>query len=442
MRIAVIGSGIAGLSAGWLLSRTHEVTLYEQGSHAGGHSNTVDVTTPEGRIPVDTGFIVYNERNYPNLTALFRHLAVPTAATQMSFALSAADGRYEYAGSLAGFFGQPGNLLDRHHWRLLAEILRFFREASRNDALCNSPLSLGEAMAAAGYSQRFIEEHLLPMGAAIWSTPADRMLDYPVAAFLRFYRNHGLTQLVARPRWRTVVGGSREYVRRMLTDSRIVLRLDTPVRAVLRRGAAVEVLDGHGNRQRYDQVVIAAHADQALAMLADADEVERELLSAFPYQRNHAVLHTDARLMPTRRRLWASWNYMKSGAGAESGLCVSYWMNSLQPLATRTNIFVTLNPPAMPDPARVFGSFAYDHPVFDARSMAAKARLWHLQGRRRTWFCGAYFGDGFHEDGIQSGLAVAEQLGGIRRPWTVAAESGRIAVTPPLVGVPVPEPAE
>ncbi|WP_436643425.1 NAD(P)/FAD-dependent oxidoreductase [Microbaculum sp. FT89] len=442
MQIAVIGSGISGLSAAWLLSRAHDVTVFESASYVGGHTNTVDVDTAEGRIPVDTGFIVYNEKNYPNLTALFRHLGVESRSTRMSFALSLGDGAYEYSGSLAGFFGQARNLVDLEHWRLFLEILQFFREAPAAIERDEGPLTLGEALTKAGYSRRFIDDHLLPMGAAIWSTPMDRMLQYPAASFLRFYRNHGLLQLVGRPHWRTVAGGGREYVRRLLADSRTDLHLGCGVKTVTRRGAEVFVEGEDGVVRRFDHVVVATHADQALALLGDADGVERDLLGAFGYQKNLAVLHTDKTLMPRRRRLWASWNYLKMTGGTETGLCVSYWMNCLQKLATSTDIFVTLNPPRMPDPALTHGSFVYDHPVFDAAAAAARERLWHLQGRRRTWFCGSYFGDGFHEDGLQSGLAVAEQLGGVRRPWSVAEESDRIRLSPPGVGVPLPEAAE
>ncbi|MEJ8572413.1 NAD(P)/FAD-dependent oxidoreductase [Microbaculum marinum] len=442
MKIAVIGSGISGLSAAWLLSRDHEVTLFEQGHRLGGHTNTVDMSLAEGDVPVDTGFIVYNEENYPNLTALLAYLGVETVPARMSFALSFGNGAYEYSGSLAGFFGQPANALDPGHWKLFFEILRFFREAPAAIERDEGPLTLGDALASRGYSRRFVESHLLPMAAAIWSTPMDRMLQYPAGSFLRFYRNHGLLRLIGRPQWRTVANGAREYVRRLVCDGRIDVRPDSPVSGVTRRGSRVYVQVRDAALHAFDHVIIATHADQALRLLSDADDLEQDLLGAFRYQANRAVLHTDRSLMPRRRRLWASWNYMKVDDGAETEMCVSYWMNSLQKLATDTDVFVTLNPPRMPDPGRTHGSFSYDHPVFDGRAVAARERLWSLQGRRRTWFCGSYFGDGFHEDGIQSGLAVAEQVGDVRRPWSVPDESGRIRLVPPAVGVQLPEAAE
>lgn len=438
MRVAVIGSGISGLSAAWLLSRSASVTLFEQDGRFGGHSNTLDVPTAEGAVPVDTGFIVYNEPAYPNLTAFFDHLGVATQPSEMSFAVSFGGGAYEYAGSLGAFFGQWRNLARPAHWGLLREIMRFFREG-RTRQPADESVTLGEYLEAGGYSPAFVEQHLLPMGAAIWSTPVARMLDYPAAAFLRFFDNHGLLDLTARPVWRTVSGGSRAYVARLLADSSVETRAGSPVVSVLRRGGGVEIADAAGVSHVFDQVVLACHADQALALLGDPTADERDLLGAFGYSLNQAVLHEDASLMPRRRRIWSSWNYMASAETHESETCVTYWMNSLQALPTRTDIFVTLNPPHAP--RRTHATIDYFHPVFDARAIAARRRLWDLQGRRGTWFCGSYFGDGFHEDGLQSGLAVAEALGGVRRPWRVADESGRIHL--PEDAVPrVPEAAE
>lgn len=433
-RIAVIGGGITGLGAAWLLNRRHDITVYERAPRVGGHANTCE---PEPGVPVDTGFIVYNTRTYPNLTALFDHLAVPTSESDMSFAASLGGGALEYAGSdrggaagLAnGIFGQRRNLARPRFWRMIADLLRFYREAP---ALLDRPApvpepTLGDWLAAEGYGPGFVEDHLLPMAAAIWSGTPGQMRDYPVRAFVRFFVNHGLLSLGNRPRWRTVTGGSRAYVARLSASfaDRIVHR---PVVAVARDAHGVAVRDASGLVQRFDEVVIATHADEALGLLCDPDAEERRLLGAWRYATNRAVLHRDPRLMPRRRRVWSSWNVL--GAPGRPAESVTYWMNRLQPLATRNNWFVTLNPVTEPDPALVAGEFSYDHPVYDPGSMATQAELWSLQGRNRTWFCGSYFGYGFHEDGLQAGLAVAEALGGLRRPWRVPGENDRLTVRP------------
>jgi hypothetical protein len=428
--IAVVGAGISGLAAAWLLSQRHDVTLYEADGRLGGHSNTVDIGTPEWPVPVDTGFIVYNEATYPNLTALFDYLDVPTAPSRMTFSVSLGNGTYEYSGSgLQGIFGQPANLFSPSHWQLVMGIVRFFNTAPQQVKSLAKDTSLGEFLRIAGYSRPFVEKHLLPMAGAIWSANPDELLAYPAHGFLRFFDNHGLLKLTNRPQWRTVQSGSREYIKRLVADSRfgIVYR---GADSVFRLPDGVLVRDESGERQLFDHVVLATHADQALALLSNADHYEAELLGAFRYSQNQAILHTDTALMPKRRRLWSSWNYIAKGAHQRQGATVSYWMNSLQHLATNRDIFVTLNPPQPPQSHTLICSFNYQHPIFSACAMEAQEALWSIQGRRRTWFCGAYFGAGFHEDGLQSGLAVAEQLGGIRRPWRIEHESGRIHVRP------------
>ena len=429
--IAVIGSGISGMSAAWLLSQRHRVTVYDREDRPGGHSQTVDAPSPDGPTPVDMGFIVYNERNYPNLTALFEHLDVPTRPTEMTFSVSLDDGALEYgANTLFSLFAQPSNLVSGRFWLMLRDILRFYRHAPQHACIQDGRLaSLGDYLETHGYGRAFQDDHLLPQAAAIWSAPAAAIRDYPAEAFIRFCQNHGLLQVFGRPVWRTVLGGSREYVSRLTERYAHRLRLGCGVRRVRRGPDGVSVLDQRGEVRRFDQVVIAAHADQALAMLDDPSGEERALLGAFGYTRNHAVLHGDPRLMPRRKAAWSGWNYMgRPGHAGGRDLCVTYWMNQLQGLPQNHPLFVTLNPIHPPAPDKLIRNEIYDHPVFDAAALLAQPRLWSLQGRRNTWYCGAYFGAGFHEDGLQAGLAVAEALGGVRRPWRVKDESGRIAI--------------
>ena len=429
--IAVIGSGISGLSAAWLLAQRHRVTLYEGDARLGGHSHTVDVPVHGAAQPVDTGFIVYNEPAYPNLTALFGHLGVPTQASEMSFAVSLDGGALEYAGSdLGGLFAQRSNLVSPRFWSMLRDLLRFYRQAPLDTARVGL-LPLDDYLETRGYGRAFREDHLYPMAAAIWSTPADQVGRYPTEAFVRFCENHHLLKLSDRPVWRTVSGGSREYVRRLAAALEGRVRMGLPAVEIRRHADGVAVVRAGGETTRHEHVVVATHADQALRLLPDAGADEKRLLGAFAYTRNHAVLHGDPALMPRRRAAWSSWNYL-ADRDRRGAPCVTYWMNRLQGIDARTPLFLTLNPLRPPLPAHLIRTEVYEHPLFDAAALRAQRHLWSLQGRRRTWFCGAYFGSGFHEDGLQAGLAVAEQLGGVRRPWRVANESSRIHAGAPV----------
>ncbi|OYX36289.1 MAG: NAD/FAD-binding protein [Caulobacterales bacterium 32-69-10] len=431
LKIAVVGAGISGLSAAWLLSQHHEVTLYEADGRLGGHSHTVDAPSPGGTTAVDTGFIVYNEPCYPNLTALLAHLGVATKPAPMSFAVSMDDGALEYSSAgLAGLFAQKRNLVSPRFGAMLRDLLRFQRTAPGDLAdLEGSLISLEDYLLQRGYGPAFRDEHLLPQAAAIWSCSMDKMAGYPAASFIRFYMNHRLLKLDVRPTWRTVEGGSRAYVTALMAQFRGRVELGRPIVGVVRSADGPGVRTADGMLASYDHVVLATHADQALRLLEAPDAQERRLLGAVRYGRNRVVLHRDERLMPRRRAAWAAWNHLgHRGEGGEGG--VTYWMNRLQGLPG-PDLFVSLNPSVEPRAQTIIREDDYEHPIFDAAAIAAQRELWSLQGERDTWFCGAWFGWGFHEDGLQAGLAVAEQLGGVKRPWTVANESGRIAVSAP-----------
>lgn len=417
-RIAVVGAGISGLASAWLLSRRYDVTLFEAGDYLGGHTNTVDVTVDGFTHPVDTGFLVFNERTYPNLIAMFALLGVDSVATEMSFAVSLRKPELEWAGSnLATVFGQKRNLLRPAFWRMLGDILRFNRESTA--WLLTHPgdsRSLGEFLDAGGYSREFADWYLLPMAAAIWSCPTGQMRAMPLGPFVRFCNNHGLLQIFDRPAWRTVSGGARSYVRK-LAEQLADVRVACPVSAVTREAAGLRVTHARGS-DHYDQVVMACHSDQSLAILGyTASDAQREVLSAIRYQPNRAILHTDPALLPRQRSLWSAWNYFAGeGAPGEQPVGVSYLINKLQPLPFSTPVVVTLNPVSEPAPDKILAEFDYAHPVFDAAAIAAQERLPEVQGENGIWLAGAWGSYGFHEDGLKSALRVANALG-VQAPW-------------------------
>jgi hypothetical protein len=424
MRIAVIGSGIAGNSAAWALSESHDVTLYEKRDRPGGHSATVDIDHGGTQLSVDTGFIVYNELNYPNFTALLDHLGVGTEASDMSFAFSLDRGVREWSGiNLNTVFGQRRNAASPRFLWMLREILRFNKLAVLDRASgMLAGLSLEAYLAKRRFSKSFTGDYLLPMGASIWSTPPADMLAFPAENFIAFFENHRLVNH-DRPIWRTVSGGSRSYVERLVSPFRDRIRLATPVAEVTRRAGKVHVRDVHGHEDVFDRVVMAAHTDQTLAMLGDATPEERNILGAIRYRPNAVYLHRDPALMPRRRRVWASWNYLASSDSDAPfrDASVTYWMNRLQNLPGDKPVFVSLNPVEPPHPDLTFATFEYDHPQFDGAAISAQKALGQIQGSGNTWYCGAWCGYGFHEDGLKAGLAAAQAIGA-EIPWRIDAE--------------------
>jgi len=425
MRVAVIGTGIAGNAAAWALSKKYPVTVYDREIRPGGHSHTVTIDYDGTPLAVDIGFIVYNELNYPDLTALYAHLGVETVASCMSFAVTADAGRFEWKGggsnwreTAGGLFAQPGNLLSPSYLWMLRDILAFNTQSVADHAAGRlAGVTLGEYFDDRKFAPRLLADYLAPMGAAIWSAPAAEMLDFPAENFIAFFSNHRLLQY-DRPTWRTVKGGSRCYVEKLISAFRGQLRLGCAVTSIERTRHGVVVHDSHGGSDAYDHVVIGSHSDQALAMLCDADSRERAVLGAIGYAPNTVYLHRDVRLMPKRRRAWASWNFLRwqREGTAENDVAVTYWMNRLQGINENKPLFVSLNPPFEPAAELTFGRYMCEHPQYTAAAFDAQKRLGEIQGRRHTWFCGAWTGYGFHEDGLRSGLAVAEALGAAV-PW-------------------------
>ena len=419
-RIAIIGTGISGLGAAHLLHPDHDITVYEKASRIGGHSRTVTVDYDGKAIPVDTGFIVFNRRNYPHLTGLFAELDVPTHKSDMTFAASIRDGWLEWgAQDLNSVIGQRRNLLRPRFALLVRDVMAFNRDAQKMVER-RPDLTLDGLIRAMHLGDWFRHYYLLPMAGAIWSCPPSEMLNFPARSLVTFFANHQLLSFTGQPQWYTVTGGSQEYVRRLSAPFVHRIRTDCGAVAVTRQDGKVQIRDARGESHTYDQLVMACHGDEALALLKDAGSTERAALSAFRYQKNRAVLHRDERVMPRRKRCWASWVYHSDGNRAHPHITVSYWMNRLQGIDEKYPLFVSLNPAQPIAQHKIFDSAEFDHPVFDAGALAAQSKIAGLQGLRGTWFCGAHLRHGFHEDGLSSAVTVANLMGS-RIPWAKTA---------------------
>jgi len=413
MRIAIVGAGISGLTCAHLLPPQHDLTVFEADHYAGGHSNTVRVDTRDETLHVDTGFIVYNDRNYPGFERLLERLGVASKPSNMSFSVSDQEGRFEYNGSSPnGLFANRRHLVTPSFHRMVRDLVRFNREAPALIGLNGSGPSLGGFLDEGGYSEEFVRCLIVPQASAVWSADPGQMWSFPAGFMAEFFQNHGMFGLTGRPTWLTVEGGARSYVSAIEAPLGQRLRLSTPVERIERHEDGVEVTPRGGEPERFDEVIVAAHSDQALRMLADPSDAERQVLGAIPYQRNEAVLHSDRSLLPRRKRAWASWNYHLLDEPAEQ-TTVTYHMNRLQSLETREQICVTLNRGEAIDPDKVIQSFTYHHPVYTHDGLRAQGRFAELGGQRRTHYCGAYWGYGFHEDGVQSALRVCARFGSV-----------------------------
>jgi predicted NAD/FAD-binding protein len=409
MRIAIIGTGIAGNVAAWKLRDEHDITVYEAADYIGGHTNTIDVEEPGRSLAIDTGFIVFNDRTYPNFIRMLDDIGQASRPSEMSFSVHSEDGRIEYKGSsLNGLFAQRRNLFRPSFHRMVRDILRFFRDALSDVERFGRQLTLGEYLRSSGYGREFTDDYLVPMTAAIWSAEPQAVLEMPALFLVRFFRNHGLLQLKDRPQWRVVEGGSREYVRRLVAGHEDRIRLRSPVSSITRTDAGVKITSAAGGTEHYDSVFVACHSDQALALLADPTPAERKVLGAIRYQPNEAVLHTDASVLPRRRRAWSSWNYFVPG-DRHGPVSVSYNMNILQGLDAESTYVVTLNDTDRIDPSRVLHKVDYDHPVFTLETLGAQQRQ-HELNCDRTFYCGAYWRNGFHEDGVVSALEAVRHF--------------------------------
>ena len=414
MRIAVIGTGVSGLGAAYLLHQNHDLVIYEKNDYLGGHSRTIDVPVKEGVLAVDTGFIVFNDWNYPNLLGLFDEIRVPYQKSDMSFGVSIDDGWLEY--SSGGLFAQRKNILRPQYWRMLFDVFKFNKQALAYIEKDPS-ITLGNCLEQLKMGSWFKRYYILAMGAAIWSCPVETIMQFPAQTFLRFFKNHGLLSINKRPQWYTVTGGSREYIKRLTAPFADCITLGNGAARVIQLGDQYEVIDVKGGKREFDHVIFACHADQALALLEKPTVDEQSVLSSFDYQRNHIVVHSDASYMPQHKQCWASWVYLsEQQQDNNQDISLSYWMNNLQSLKTETPVIITLNPTRRPKESLIINEHNFSHPIFDYKAIIAHYKMQSIQGQRNLWFCCAYQRYGFHEDGLLSAVNVVKRLGGTI-PW-------------------------
>ena len=417
MKIAIIGSGISGLSSALLLSQKHNITLFESNNRFGGHANTVEIMHKENVIPVDTGFIVYNKLNYPNLVSFFDFLKVETIDSDMSFAVSARDGQLEYSGSMKGIFAQKKNFFNLKFYRMLKDIIIFFIFGYKYAFQFKESESLGEYVKRCNFSKEFINDHLIPMSSAIWSCPEKEILNFPAKTLLTFFKNHQLINFIFRPKWRTVKGGSKQYVNKVIeklsSDAKNRLILNSKIKSVYCKNNKIEI-NFEESTEIFDKVIMATHPDQTIKLIKNLDEQSTDILRKFKYQKNIVYLHSDSSLMPKNRKTWSSWNYISSKSEEKSSL--TYWMNLLQKINNSLNVFVSLNPYITPIKSLTYKKIIYEHPIFNTQTNEAQKKMTEIQGKNNIFYAGAWLRYGFHEDGIMSAVNISSLLN-IKIPW-------------------------
>ena len=417
MKIAIIGSGISGLSSALLLSQKHNITLFESHNRFGGHANTVEIMHKENMIPVDTGFIVYNKLNYPNLVSFFDFLKVETIDSDMSFAVSARDGQLEYSGSMKGIFAQKKNFFNLKFYRMLKDIIIFFIFGYKYAFQFKENESLGEYVKRCNFSKEFINDHLIPMSSAIWSCPEKEILNFPAKTLLTFFKNHQLINFIFRPKWRTVKGGSKQYVNKVIeklsSDAKNRLILNSKIKSVYCKNDKIEI-KFEESTEIFDKVIMATHPDQTIKLIKNLDEQSTDILRKFKYQKNIVYLHSDNSLMPKNKKTWSSWNYISSKSEEKSSL--TYWMNLLQKINNSINVFVSLNPYITPIKSLTYKKIIYEHPIFNTQTNEAQKKMTEIQGKNNIFYAGAWLRYGFHEDGIMSAVNISSLLN-IKIPW-------------------------